>query len=157
MAARWEQDTDTALIELWRAGQSIDGIAEKIGRTPSAVQSRACKLRLQRQPGDRSRYAPVTSDGKVYWTLTDDDRLRALMKARVDVAEAARQLGRTVSATETRWKRLGRPGSPRVHVAVAAKTRQCMCCRGVFNSSHNGNRLCLPCGQYPAGSRSQYD
>jgi hypothetical protein len=55
MSARWDRDTNARLIELWERGLTIDGISERIDRTPSAVQSRASKLRLRRQPGDRSR------------------------------------------------------------------------------------------------------
>lgn len=69
---RWDRETDARLIELWDQGLSIDGISEQIERTTSAVQCQASKLCLRRQPGDRSRFAPVTSDGKFYWTPADD-------------------------------------------------------------------------------------
>lgn len=74
---RWDSETNARLIELWERGLSIDSISEQIDRTPSAVQSRASKLRLRRQPGDRSRFAPVTADGKVIgrWpTMTSSGR-----------------------------------------------------------------------------------
>lgn len=154
---RWARETDARLIELWDQGLSIDGISEQIERTTSAVQSRASKLRLRRQPGDRSRFAPVTADGKVYWTPADDAQLRTFMTARCGLEEVARRLGRTVSAVETRWKRLSRPPSPRIQAAVGAKVRNCMCCKTPFKSSWAGNRLCLPCGTYAKGTRAQYD
>ena len=157
MAMRWEQATDAALIELWQQGLSVDGIAERIDRTVSAVTSRACKLRLHRQPGDRSRYAPVMADGKVYWTEKDDAALRELMTRGVGLGDAAIELGRTEQATKTRWRRISNQGSPRVFVSTSAKTRKCMRCGGVFNSEHRGNRLCAPCGHYAVSTRSQYD
>lgn len=157
MAEKWERATDIKLIELWQAGLSIDGIAGQVGRTPSAVQSRASKLRLRRQPGDRSRYAPVTAEGKVYWTSADDDKLKALMKAKVGISDAALQLGRTPSAVETRWKRLSRPGSPRVLAVTTLGSRNCITCRGVFNREHGTNFMCGPCNSNAMNNRSQYD
>lgn len=157
MSARWDRETNARLIELWERGLSIDGISEKIDRTPSAVQSRASKLRLRRQPGDRSRFAPVTADGKVYWTTSDDDQLRALMASGLEVLDIARRLGRTESSVHTRWKRMSQARSPRVPVSDAAKTRNCMCCKTPFKSAWKGNRLCAPCGSYATGTRAQYD
>ena len=148
MSARWDRETNARLIELWEQGLSIDGISERIDRTPSAVQSRASKLRLRRQPGDRSRYAPVTADGKVYWTVTDDNQLRAQMASGLDVADIARSLGKTVSSVHTRWKRMSQARSPRLEISDTAMTRACMCCRTPFRSAWKGNRLCLPWGSY---------
>ena len=157
MAVRWDRETNARLIELWERGLSIDGISERIDRSPSAVQCRASKLRLRRQPGDRSRFAPVTADGKVYWTTTDDDQLRALMASGVEVADIALRLGRTVSSVHTRWKRMSQARSPRVPITDGAKTCNCMCCKTQFKSAWKGNRLCLPCSSYAAGNRAQYD
>jgi DNA-directed RNA polymerase specialized sigma24 family protein len=64
--AKWDQESDKHLEEHWKNGMSIDDIAAKMGRTVSSVQSRASRRSLQRQPGDRSRFAPKTADGKVY-------------------------------------------------------------------------------------------
>ena len=132
---RWDRDADARLIELWDQGLSIDGISDEMDRTPSAVQCRTSRLRLRRQPGDRSRFAPVTADGKVYWTADDDAQLRVLVSARSGLEDVARRLGRTVSAVETRWKRLSRSSSPRVQVADGAKIRNCMCCKTPCKSS----------------------
>jgi len=75
---RWNSETKARLIEPWERGLSIGSIFQRVGRTPSTVKSQASKLRLRRQTGDRSRFAPVTADVKICCTVTDDLQLLSL-------------------------------------------------------------------------------
>lgn len=142
---KWDRESDKHLDELWKNGMSIDDIAEKMGRTVSSVQSRASRSSLGRQPGDRSRFAPKTADGKVYWTADEDAALTLMMRDKIDREVIAQRLGRTLLSVNTRWTRLAQGGSPRIVVSARAKMRVCMKCRVGFSSDHAGIRHCEPC------------
>lgn len=124
---------------------SIDDIAAKMGRTVLSVQSRASRRSLRRQPGDRSRFAPKTADGKVHWTADEAAALTLMMRDEIDREVIGQKLGRTLLSVNTRWNRLAQGGSPRIVVSARAKMRERWKCKVDFSSDHAGIRHCEPC------------
>ena len=153
----WDNASDRRLAALWSEGLSMSAIAARIDRRYSAVQSRASKLGLRRQGGDRVAVALQTVHGKVYWTRSEDDRLRLMIKDRASKEDAARALGRSLDAVATRWKWLSNGGSPRVGINPLAKMTGCLRCRTEFWSDGQGNRHCGPCREYNTDTAWQPD
>ena len=50
MSRKWTADEVETLIRLWAAGETIEAIAEEIGRTPHGVSSAASDRGLPHRP-----------------------------------------------------------------------------------------------------------
>jgi DNA-binding NarL/FixJ family response regulator len=95
---------DEQLAALWAAGASDDDIAAAMNKTPSAVKSRAARLRLGSR--DRSLQGRPTSDGKLYWTAEEDRRLLELRQQGKKMRDIAEALGRSAGGVHCRLEKL---------------------------------------------------
>ncbi|CDF86369.1 conserved hypothetical protein [Pseudomonas knackmussii B13] len=121
MKKRWLPADDERLRELYGT-QSAEEVAELLGRTLSAVVSRASSLGLGKRP----------------WTKADEDQLREIYP-RSDMADICRITGRTTTALRARAAILGikRVDSPNRRLANQRHSEYLRRCReeGFRNST----------------------
>ncbi len=107
MAARWTLTENRTLRGHYDAGVSLRLIADRLGRSESAVRARRRALGIS--PRDRVRE----------WTSTEDTQLRASSASGVPVGAVAQRLGRPAEQVRRRRRRLmGSGPSPRPYSAA---------------------------------------
>ena len=100
---RWRAEEDNLLRMLWPSASWEAMIAALPGRTPQAINQRACLLKVTRKG---TRRPPDTAH---LWTEDDDNQLRKMYTEGVSTAEIAERLGRTEQAIKARASVLGVP------------------------------------------------
>lgn len=104
----WSWVEEQSVRRMLRAGNSIDEIANYLGRSPMAVATRLHSERLM--------------SGE-YWSLTEEEAVRRMMKAGRSVDQVARELGRSPAAVEQRMRTspgFQTPGAYRIRAQLAA-------------------------------------
>jgi IS30 family transposase len=98
----WTEEERHKLIELTKAGRSVEEIMESMGRTREAV------VVMQRQiAGVRfKKLSPKTERGYLDWTEEEHQRLRELALAGHSIDELARLMGRTRISITVRCRRV---------------------------------------------------
>ena len=129
--APWASKEDDALRSAIRAGTSLSILSETLGRSASAIKSRAYVLRLSLRLNPLKRLAKITIWNKRRslkpnslslsklglkamtrnrrWTPEEDGKLRALVEDRTSAPIIAAQLKRTVYAVKKRSALVRRP------------------------------------------------
>jgi hypothetical protein len=87
---------------------------------------------------------------KTAWTEADSTKLTKLLKDKTPYREVARILGKSRSSCEGHAFRMGLTQSLKIIDEeplnpTTYKTRRCLYCMGLFESTSAGNRLCGPC------------
>lgn len=98
---RWTNDQDRMVLDLWGQGKSNKEIGEVVGRTASAVQSRASHLNCGTKDV-RQNVIQVTADGKRLWSKEEDRLLIEMRRQGRTAREIGVSLGRSVMSVSGR-------------------------------------------------------
>lgn len=148
---RWTPEQDRTILELWGQGKSNKEIGDVVGRTASAVQSRASHLNCG--PKDNRRnVVQVTADGKRLWSKEEDRLLTEMRRQGLPMREIGVLLGRSTMSVSGRIDTLNKLPIVRTddRKSEKRKSRPCMRCTALFMSEGRGNRHCNPCREWLA-------
>ena len=148
---RWTPEEDRMILEVWSQGISNEDIGDVLGRTASAIQSRASHLNCGTKD-NRRNIVQVTADGKRLWSTDEDRQLTEMRKRGITMREIGIALGRTTMSVCGRIDTLNKLPVIGISERKPEKriSRPCMRCQSLFMSEGRGNRHCNPCREWLA-------
>ncbi len=148
---RWTNNQDRMVLDLWSQGKSNKEIGGILGRTASAVQSRASHLNCGTKDV-RQNVIQVTADGKRLWSKEEDRLLIEMRRQGRTPREIGVSLGRSAMSVNGRIGTLNKLPvvAPDDRKSEKRISRPCMKCKALFMSDGRGNRHCNPCREWLA-------